>query len=668
MNTTTLKKSVAAVAFAAVAFFGIAAPANALTQTELLSQALSSGWSFDQFMTAYNMAFGGTTTTTTTTTTGTCGTTYGYTATTTLRSGMNGAAVTALQTALNNYGGASLVADGAYGPATSAAVMAFQASQGLGQDGIAGPNTQGALASASMMTVPCTDTDGDDNGSTGDYDLSGNVGSASYELVSQYANEEVGEGEEDVVVAGLRVEAGNDSDIMVTSIKLSFAQGTSADSTDLDDYASEIKVWFDGEEVGSLDADDFSEQSNDSWQATLPLDAGVVIDADEEEDILVSVSALNNLDSGDIDTDAWTVDFQTVRFVDGDGVVTSEDAGTDAVAFDFADFATASDIEMKVAKHNSSPEAMVVEVDTNSDTDGVELLKFTIKAEGTDITIEDLPVFLTVTGATDVDVVANTLTLEADGEEWSESITSSAATATVTFDDIDFTIDEGDTVTFTVSADINDIDTGFDEGDTLKAELTAGIVDAIDAEDEIGDAISDTDATGTALGDAMAFYSTGIRVSNVSIASPVITANDGADNDTGTFEMTFEIESFGGTVYVSDTAAATTQAAFTATVTSADNLYRVVTGGSATVDGLSDLLVYTTSEASNSDAGQIELAEGESTTVTVTVTRTNNATNENGIYQVYLEGILWNTTDATNLYNVYDFDFEDYYSSGLFIN
>lgn len=61
-----------------------------------------------------------------------------------LRRGARGEAVRALQTALTARGH-PLVADGAFGPATEAAVRAFQKRTGLTVDGIAGPATAAAL-------------------------------------------------------------------------------------------------------------------------------------------------------------------------------------------------------------------------------------------------------------------------------------------------------------------------------------------------------------------------------------------------------------------------------------------------------------------------------------------------------------------------------------------
>jgi putative chitinase len=75
-----------------------------------------------------------------------------------LRSGDRGTAVRRLQTALKKAGFSPGALDGDFGPATRAAVLAFQKSEGLLVDGIAGPRTLAALKlvreSAVVSAIP----------------------------------------------------------------------------------------------------------------------------------------------------------------------------------------------------------------------------------------------------------------------------------------------------------------------------------------------------------------------------------------------------------------------------------------------------------------------------------------------------------------------------------
>jgi peptidoglycan hydrolase-like protein with peptidoglycan-binding domain len=62
-----------------------------------------------------------------------------------LKQGSSGPEVTALQTRLRELGFDPKGVDGNFGPGTKAALIAFQKSKGLTADGIAGPQTMGAL-------------------------------------------------------------------------------------------------------------------------------------------------------------------------------------------------------------------------------------------------------------------------------------------------------------------------------------------------------------------------------------------------------------------------------------------------------------------------------------------------------------------------------------------
>ena len=77
-----------------------------------------------------------------------------------LKKGSRGAEVTKLQTALQELGYYTKQVDGAYGPATIAAVKAFQAKNGLQADGVAGPETLAKLyGTASEEAKPASNTD-----------------------------------------------------------------------------------------------------------------------------------------------------------------------------------------------------------------------------------------------------------------------------------------------------------------------------------------------------------------------------------------------------------------------------------------------------------------------------------------------------------------------------
>ena len=72
----------------------------------------------------------------------------------TLRLGLEGSDVAALQRALKKHGFNPGAADGIFGAGTQAAVMAFQRSAGLLADGVAGPRTLGSLSTGKPQALP----------------------------------------------------------------------------------------------------------------------------------------------------------------------------------------------------------------------------------------------------------------------------------------------------------------------------------------------------------------------------------------------------------------------------------------------------------------------------------------------------------------------------------
>lgn len=628
--------------------------------------------------------------------------------------GSTGADVTALQTWLIGKGySIPAGATGYFGTQTQAAVAAYQAANGISPAvGYFGPITRahvnsmgaGTVGGGSSLPAGCTSTAGyspttgakcdsgstlpagctstvgyssttgvkcdsgaSSGGTTTGGALRGGAGSIdSFDELSEFSNEEVGEDEEDVEVAGIEIENGDESDIELTAVRLDFSTQPSND--DLDEFITEVSIWLDGKEVARVDADDFNDDND--WTRTVSLKSGAVIEMGETAELTVAVSGVSNIDSGDAGDD-WAVDFVSVRYKDAQGASVTDNTNTDAFTWDVNTFASAANVELKVALSDDNLDSHVVDIDDNDDTDGVELLRFTLEAEGGDIEIKDLPVtFATSTSNTSANAnqtlaeIASTVYIVIDGEEYSENTSGAvqgSAGATVTFDDIDYTIEEGDEIEVIVKADINDTEASvFTDGDALTASVSASNVASIDAEDETGEDLADADMTGTALGDAVAFYDVGIMVSLVSVsATPNV--QDGDNNDSATFTIVFDVEAFDGTVYVADTADATI-ATDPNLATSAENLYRVTGGGTATATGLTDTLDYTTTDGAALVSGNIELADGEKTRMTLSVARTSNGPANNGFFQAFLEGIKWNTSNDTTAGNgfLYTFDLEDY--------
>ncbi|MEX0930212.1 MAG: peptidoglycan-binding domain-containing protein, partial [Candidatus Paceibacterota bacterium] len=154
-----------------------------------------------------------------------------------LSQGSTGSEVMALQKFLNANGyqvasagspGSAGMETSYFGPATRAAVVAFQngnAAQVLAPVGLSngtgfwGPSSRGhANAMCAAQATPPTSGGDDDSSSGGSSALQGGAGSLDdADWISNLNNEEVGEGANDVEVAGLEIEADDSSDLEIVA-------------------------------------------------------------------------------------------------------------------------------------------------------------------------------------------------------------------------------------------------------------------------------------------------------------------------------------------------------------------------------------------------------------------------------------------------------------------
>ncbi|MBP6869215.1 MAG: peptidoglycan-binding protein [Candidatus Pacebacteria bacterium] len=650
-NTNVFAKVAAVIAGLGLVFssFAYAIPAKAATTAELEAQIAA--------LMAQIQAMSGSTTSS-----------ASVTFSKDLTLGSSGADVTALQNWLIK-GGYSIAAGatGYFGAQTQAALAKYQAAVGITPAaGYFGPVTRAKVNAAGGSS-----TGGSTGGSTSSGDLEGGAGSIdSYKLISSINNEEVGEDEEDQDVFGLEIEASDDSDIEIRAVRLVFNEGTAA--SDFEDYASEVSIMLDGEEFARVDADEFNDDNN--WTKTVTLDSGAIIRSGDTAELTVAVSGANVIDSGDLG-DTWTLDVPSVRFVDAQDATITEDPNVSTRTFSFTSFASASNVELKIAEDDQDiNDARTIQVDATDDTEDEDVLSFTLEAEGdSDLDIKNWGVSVTVTGASNTDDVISGLSLWIDGEEvaTADTVSTGGATEFYNFDDVDYTINAGDTAEVVVKADFLSIADALSEGDTISFALGEEQTDTttIDVEDESGENLADADITGSVTSGAFELRSKGIMVTFVSASESVVDGGSNAYDGTGTFNVVFNVEAFGDTVYVSKTAAATTASTILdSTVATDGNLYLVDNGGTATVVGLSDAVSFTTSGgATSASSNNIALGDGEDTDITLTVTRTNSLSGHAGLYRLLLKSVGWATTDTTT-WNVYDFNLEDFKTDSVSIN
>ena len=585
------------------------------------------------------------------------GVNYGYFGTLTKN------AVIALQVA-NNIAPAV----GYYGPVTAAKVNSWDMS------GSNGGNTGGATCpNGNLLSNNCeaSSTGGSTSG------LQGGAGDISVTERSSGIQDEVNEGEEEVKVLGFEIEA-EGSDVEVTSVKVEFEFEGATGSDRLDRYVDEVFVMLGDDVVGSAKVDDFNE-SSDVYSQSISID-GVVIDEDDKERLHVAVTAVNNIDSTDLSKD-WEVALDQIRFEDATGAILTDTTGTGVLAgsgvttaigeaFSFESLSSSGDIELNVVEGDESiNESPTISIDDTSDTNDVEILSFNLEAEGSDITLNTLVIDVTSSGA-GVTEIANdfrllqgddevgTVTIDIDCDGGSNGFASTSDTAICVvvsdIDEDDVIIDAEGELEFTLVADINDTEGGFTSGDSLSANFSGQVIasdeDGLDADDENGDALTNSEFSGSANSTTVKFISSGVTVELVDNgeATEALNLDTTSGDDQGKFVVDLEITAVEDDVYIELTAASSTSAntddhgvAFY--VENAET--GVLVGTGTTTATLSKISGGTVT------SNYLRINSGQTATVRLTAYHDAAAT---GLYRIQIDSVGFNLTANTAANDEFD--------------
>ena len=593
--------------------------------------------------------------------------------------GVSGADVKCLQQYLNGAGYA-VAASGAgsagneteyYGPLTQAAVKKWQDANGIvygAYGGYFGPLSQAKYAALTAAAAEEEEEEEEEAAA----ELEGGAGSVEeYDLASGIANEEVGEDEEDVTVAGLEINVDEGSDLAFTAVQLVFDEGTGATS-DFEDYADEVSVWLDNNELARVDGDKFNDDND--WTKTVTLSGKNIIKAGKTGTLYVKISGVSNLDTNDAG-DEWDVDFTSIRFRDAQGSVISEDPTVATTTFSFETYATAANLEFKIsagADADTVNDEHVIDVDATDDTDNVDILSFNVEIKGdSDVYLDALPVTFDVTGASNVDEMITGLTLLMDGDKVGTASVASdcltdadcvdvGTTEDYLFDNLDLTLKTGKDYEFMVQIDLASVADDLDEGDTIGCAFGETETDLaeFDAEDETGEDLADGDKTGTVTGENSAVYDNGLQVKFTGSSYVKTTSDTTNINETVEFTLTFEATAFGDDIWVDQTCAVGT------TGTDVDAI-EVSLDGDA--DGSSTTCTDFDSTGDEGTDGY-EVEEGQTETFTVTILGDGGEAGAAGspaTFKARINGIGYNvTTDAAGD-TCYAFSMEDYKSSAV---
>jgi hypothetical protein len=247
------------------------------------------------------------------------------------------------------------------------------------------------------------------------------------------------------------------------------------------------------------------------------------------------------------------------------------------------------------------------------------------------------------------------------------------AAAEYTFSDFEFTVEEGDTVDFEIVAELNEISGAFVNGDSLTAD-----VDADDIEAEASDDLTSSELTGSANGEAQAFYASGISVEVVEADTEVTTVD--AQPDTVQFTWVLDISAFDEDAYITSEVANILASGSN----SATELNILYTDDSSVASQLEDFTeqIISSADMVTGDTGAYtgeysgdvlyKIDAGSTERFTIIVSAENDAAGAEGVTNLvsaFLSGIEWTVDDVedasgasdaiADTMNNYTFDMED---------
>lgn len=493
-----------------------------------------------------------------------------YTWTRTLNTGATGADVMKLQQFLNADADTRVAVTGAgsagmetqyYGPATGAAVAKFQAKYRtdiLSPLGLVNPTTffgNSTMAKANALCASAPTTPTTPGGST--TELKG--GEASLEGLEARDGDDTDleEGQEDAPVADFEFDV-EDGDVEINRIDVVF-DGSASTETDAWKIFETVSIWVDGEMIAEEDAD-----AKSDWMDDKPTDdehtmrfSGLdwVVREGETAEFTVAVTVANSVKNT---PETWTVYIDTdgIRAVDGAGIQNYIGDASETVDFEINE--EGEDDELIVKASSNDPKASTLQVEDNKKSGWMNIFTFRLDTDDSvnDITVDKIPVTITVANDTFGDIV-NDLRLVIDGDEyddWSYATGTAASNTVVVLFDLDdeLVIDAGDEVEAELEVEFKALAV---EGSTISAQVTGNNADNIDAEG--ADTLDATQLSGAASGKTHTLRTSGIQV-DLESKSAVVTAVDGATNDYATFRIEFDVTAFEQDVYISTNVATAT--------------------------------------------------------------------------------------------------------------
>lgn len=615
-----MKAKFATIGLSLALVLGAAAPASAVTVAELQAQ-------INALMAQLASLQGSTVTTSTTYSTD-------------LTIGSTGSDVTALQQMLVAQGHLVMpagVAYGYFGSLTKAAVMKWQAANGVSATGYFGPISR--AKANSMVSTTTTTTNTTTLSTTG---VEGTLTTTLAPIPG--AATIVREGDSKKGVLGVELEA-KLSDIKIERIKIKLDHATGATTNDKDFYRDIADTMYvmDGSTVLAsvdLNSNTVVEETTGEYYVTIT-GLNYVVKKDTKKTLTIAIDAQSSIDSALLDGDTWTVTVPNsgIRGVDGAGVNQYSSANATYARTFETRAASSENASLTLSVAGSSPlagEAIAADGTDDDELDGLTLAAFDVKAKDDDVTLKDITVSMTRGGDTSSATTTTAYLYSGSTLIGSASVTGSSTTAlSAAFTDVDYTIAEDATKTLTVKVDIRDA------GSSATTFVVSGVTIS-SAENSQGD---DASVSGSVSGNTITVRKVGPQFALVSksISKSATASQSNTSTSTASADFVVRITAVGGDLYFGSQSASSTFAFQTYVGGSSTNLavasstsYDVPSSGAGVVtSGMIGANQFKLQEGASIDLPAHFIFEGRTTAGALVSTNT---------YAVGLESIKWSAT------------------------